>query len=150
VDNARSHPVGLRAAAASNVLADRQRRRAVWILELAARMALVTAPWRTSDLSREAKEIYSRRDLVQSKFQHLCSTLETAGFATLGGGTVSYEKANASGRRPDLTIRRGATGFAIEVTTLALDREFRAIDEYCDGRIVIGLSEWQWTPDGAI
>jgi hypothetical protein len=101
-------------------------------LELAARIALVTAASADSDLVREAKTIYGTRELTGTKFQHLCLTLETAAFAVLAGWTVSYEEAGTSGRRPDLTMRRRGVTYAVEVTALGLDREFRAIDLYCD------------------
>ncbi len=107
-------------------------RPAVRVIELAARIALISAAGDTSELLREAKEIYPNRDLVRSKFEHLCLTLETAAFATLAGWTVSYEKTAASGRRPDLALSRGATSYTVEVTTLAFDRDFRAIDGYSD------------------
>lgn len=115
-------------------------RAVVRILELAARIALVTATGGTSVLSREAKEIYAERDLARTKFDHLCLTLETAAFATTAGWTVSYEQASASGRRPDLTLSRGATRFTVEVTTLALDREFRAVDQYSNQLHVLLLA----------
>jgi hypothetical protein len=73
------------------------KRAAIRVIELAARIALVTAAEGTSDLSREAKEIYPNRELVCSKFQHLSLTLETAAFATLAGWTVSYEQTTACG-----------------------------------------------------
>lgn len=104
----------------------------VRVLELAARIALVTAANETSGLAREAKEVYANRDLAATKFRHLCLTLETAAFATLAGWTVSYENTSPSGRRADLTLSRGATSYTVEVTTLGLDRDFRAIDRYSD------------------
>lgn len=104
----------------------------VRILELAARIALATAAEETSDLLHEAKEIYANRQLAGTKFRHLCLSLETAAFAALAGWTVSYEKASASGRRPDLTVSSGGTRYAVEVTTLGLDHQFQAIDQYCD------------------
>jgi hypothetical protein len=45
---------------------------------------------------------------------------------------VSYEETGNSGRRPDLGVRRGAVRYCVEVTTLGLDREFRAVNRYCD------------------
>jgi hypothetical protein len=101
-------------------------------LELAARIALVTAASADSDLVREAKTIYATRELTGTKFQHLCLSLETAAFAVMAGWTVSYEEAGKSGRRPDLTMRRNGVTYTVEVTALGLDREFRAIDRYCD------------------
>lgn len=65
----------------------------VRILELAARIALVTVGKDTADLLREAKEIYPNRDLVRTKFQHLCLTLETAAFATLAGPSAPRQTA---------------------------------------------------------
>ena len=107
-------------------------RAVVQILELAARIALATTAGEAPDLRREAKVIYANRELVATKFKHLCLTLETAAFATLAGWTVSYEEASASGRRPDLTMTRGGNRYTVEVTTLGLDQEFRAVEQYCD------------------
>jgi hypothetical protein len=101
-------------------------------LELAARIALVTAASADPELLREARTVHSTRELTKTKFQHLCLTLETAAFAALAGWSVSYEEAGPTGRRPDLTIRRHGATYAVEVTALGLDREFRAIDRYCD------------------
>lgn len=104
----------------------------VRILELAARIALVTGSNAGSELMREARAVYATRELTGTKFQHLLLTLETAAFAVLNGWTVSYEEAGISGRRPDLTLRRGAVMYTVEVTALGMDREFRDIDQYCD------------------
>ncbi len=104
----------------------------VRILELAARIALVTTAAPDSDLVREAKTIYGTSELTGTKFHHLCLTLETAAFAVLAGWSVSYEKAGPSGRRPDLAMSRRGVAYAVEVTALGLDREFRAVDRYCD------------------
>jgi hypothetical protein len=104
----------------------------VRILELATRIVLVTAGNEDSELVKEAKTIYATRELAGTKFQHLCLTLETAAFAVMAGWSVSYEEAGASGRRPDLTMRRHAATYVVEITILGLDREFRAIDRYCD------------------
>ena len=101
------------------------------VLELAARIALVTDNSAGPDLMDEAKAVYANQDLTAAKFQHLCLTLETAAFASLAGWSVSYEETVNSGRRPDLAIRRGAVRYCVEVTTLGLDREFRAVNRYC-------------------
>jgi hypothetical protein len=47
-------------------------------------------------------------------------------------GRVSYEEPSAAGRRPDLTITRNSVSYTVELTRLGLDREFRAIERYCD------------------
>jgi hypothetical protein len=104
----------------------------VRILELAARIALVTAPGQTGELSAEAKEIYATRDQAENKFNHLCVTLEVAAFTSLAGWSVSYEEPGSSGRRPDLAVRRGPVKYSREVTVMGTDREFRASDRYCD------------------
>jgi hypothetical protein len=102
------------------------------VIELAARIALVTRDSAGPDLMDEAKAVYANQDLTAAKFQHLCLTLETAAFAILAGWSVSYEETGNSGRRPDLAMRRGAARYCVEVTTLGLDREFRAVNQYCD------------------
>jgi hypothetical protein len=102
------------------------------VLELAARITLVTRNSAGPDLMDEAKAVYANQDLTAAKFQHLCLTLETAAFAILADWSVSYEETVNSGRRPDLAMRRGAVRFCVEVTTLGLDREFRAVNRYCD------------------
>jgi hypothetical protein len=102
------------------------------VIELAARIALVTDKSAGPDLVDEAKAVYANQDLTAAKFQHLCLTLETAAFAILAGWAVSYEETGNSGRRPDLAMRRGAVRYCVEVTTLGLDREFRAVNRYCD------------------
>jgi len=104
----------------------------VRVLVLAARIALVTVDGTNSALVREAKNVYASRELAGTKFQHLCLALEVAAFAALAGWTVSYEELSISGRRPDLTVKRNATTYALEVTVLGLDREFRAIQRYCE------------------
>src|ERR1039457_1993677 len=71
----------------------------VRILELAARIALVTGSSAVSELMHEAKAVYATRELTGKKFQHLLLTLETAACAVLNGGIVSYEEAGISGRR---------------------------------------------------
>jgi hypothetical protein len=101
------------------------------ILELAARIALVTGNRANSDLTGEAQTIYSSRELAGTKFEHLCLTLEVAAFAVLAGWSVSYEEPSAAGRRPDLTITRNSVSYTVELTRLGLDREFRAIERYC-------------------
>jgi hypothetical protein len=107
-------------------------RTVVQVLELAARIALVTADSSSPALPDEAKIIYTSREQAGTKFQHLCLTLEVAAFAALAGWTVSYEEHGSSGRRPDLTVRRSAATYVIEVTVLSLDREFRANQLSCD------------------
>jgi hypothetical protein len=102
------------------------------VIELAVRIALVTCNSAGPDLMDEAKAVYANQDLTAAKFQHLCLALETAAFAILAGWSVSYEETGNSGRRPDLAMRRGAVGYCVEVTTLGLDREFRAVNQYCD------------------
>ncbi len=102
------------------------------VLELAVRIALVTGSSAGPDLIDEAKAVYANRDLTAAKFQHLCLTLETAAFAVLADWSVSYEETGNSGRRPDLGVRRGAVRYCVEVTALGLDREFRAVNRYCD------------------
>lgn len=103
------------------------------VLELAARIALITRNSAPADLLDEAKTAYANQDLAAAKFRHMCLTLETAAFAVLAGWSVSYEETGNSGRRPDLAMRRGAVRYCVEVTTLGLDREFRAVNRYCDG-----------------
>jgi hypothetical protein len=104
----------------------------VRVLELAARIALVTASGTNPDVLHDARTIYASRDQAKTKFEHLCLTLEVAAFAVLAGWTASYEEPAASGRRPDLTLRRNAAACTVEVTALGLDREFRAIQRYSD------------------
>lgn len=102
------------------------------VIELAVRIALVARNSVGPDLLDEAKAVYANQDLTAAKFQHLCLLLETAAFAILAGWSVSYEETGNSGRRPDLAMRRGAVRYSVEVTTLGLDREFRAVNQYCD------------------
>lgn len=103
----------------------------VQLLELAARIALVSPGEAESDLLQEARTIHPNRELAATKFQHLCLTLETAAFAVSNGWALAYEKTSISGRRPDLIMTRRDITYTVEVTTLGLDREFRAIDRYC-------------------
>jgi hypothetical protein len=114
----------------------------VRIVELAARIALATAPAKIPELLREARQVHANRDLAATKFRHLCLTLETAAFAALAGWSVSYELASPSGRRPDLTVSRNGVTYSVEVTTLGLDHQFRAIDHYSDRlHLLIGSLE---------
>jgi hypothetical protein len=102
------------------------------VLELAVRIALVTADDTGTGLSAEATTIYSKADTTGTKFSHLCLTLETAAFAVLAGWAVSYEEPAASGRRPDLMLRRDSLSYAVEISLLGQDRAFRAADRYSD------------------
>ena len=79
------------------------------ILELAARIALVTANRANSELQGEAQTIYATRELAGTKFEHLCLTLEVAAFAVLAGWSVSYEELGPSGTpsRPDYYAELG-------------------------------------------
>jgi hypothetical protein len=102
------------------------------VLELAVRIALVAADDTGTGLSAEATAIYSNANTTATKFSHLCLTLETAAFAVLTGWAVSYEEPAASGRRPDLMLRRDGLSYAVEITLLSQDRAFRAADRYGD------------------
>jgi hypothetical protein len=108
------------------------RRTVVRVLELTARIALVTTRSQHNQLSDEARAIYSRPEQVAAKFDHLCLCLETAAFAILAGWRISYEETASTGRRPDLTIRRNGFAYSLEVSLMGLDREFRAADRYND------------------
>jgi hypothetical protein len=108
------------------------RRTIVRVLELAARIALVTGLSQDNQLSQEARAICRSRVQAGAKFDHLCVCLETAAFAILAGWQVSYEETSSTGRRPDLTIRRDGFAYSLEVSVMGFDREFRAADEYND------------------
>jgi hypothetical protein len=78
------------------------------VIELAARIALVTEKSAGPDLVDEAKAVYANQDLTAAKFQHLCLTLETA-VRDPGrlGGVLRGNRELGPTTRPGHATRRG-------------------------------------------
>jgi len=95
------------------------------LVELGARLALLEP----SGLLPDLRAGLNRNDTPQM-FDHLRLVLETAGFALRKGWIVTMEERTAAGRFPDITVRRNATSYVIEVTRMDASRERRAVDRY--------------------